>query len=75
MGRLTTNQIRLLEWLNREDYSQLGACFGPDLKALVDAGYAQVFPPDADPLKATYDIVSSTVRGRQALKEANNDTD
>lgn len=39
---LNADEISLLHWLSREDFSQYGECFGKSLDSLVERGFAQL---------------------------------
>jgi len=78
--KLTKSEKDLLLWLNREDYSQYGECFGKDLDSLLRQGLAQVHGPGEhqsgfiaqDPLGSKgqmYLAVSLTKLGVQVVRQ------
>lgn len=62
---LTSSQRFLLEWLAKEDVSQLGECKGADLDVLVLHGLASVPHPEND-----FSGVSLTDEGQRLARIA-----
>jgi hypothetical protein len=79
MSELGEDEIDLLTWLSREDFSQYGECHGATLNKLITKGLAQVHEPGehqgfiANDFSGTkgpmYRAVSLTDAGRATLKE------
>ena len=74
MTDLTKNEIYLLRWLGKEDFSQYGECHGLSLDSLIVRGFAQVHGPGehqqfiAKGTTMMYRAVSLTDAGIAALK-------
>lgn len=61
----------LLEWLSKEDVSQLGECRGPAFDDLLRMGFAEFVDPPSDTACLTgYEGVRATDAGREWLKGA-----
>jgi len=76
IATLSHREKMLLEWLNKEDYSQYGECHGPALDQLIQKGLATVHAEGAHQGSfisrgrgIMYRAVSLTKAGREAAKE------
>lgn len=74
-AELSTDQIALLRWLGKEDFSQYGECCGRALDRLIELGLAQhhertgrdnTFIAKGDAVH--FDAVSVTDAGREFLR-------
>lgn len=67
--RLSNSEAFLLNWLGREDVSQMGECQGIDLDRLVSLGLAEVVPSQAGKQRGIeYNLVRLTEDGRAVLE-------
>lgn len=64
---LTKSQRFLVEWLSREDWSQVGECKGADLDHLISEGLAEYGPHS--PRGDDYRVVRLTATGHEAARQ------
>lgn len=66
MEKMTSGTRFLLDWLAKEDWSQVGECSGPELDYLLEHRLAEYGP--ANPRGNDFRSVRLTDAGREALK-------
>lgn len=65
---LTSHELFLLDWLNKEDSSHFGECEGQQLTVLVNMGLAEIGQPP-EGRHPHYSPVRLTAAGRAMLRE------
>lgn len=48
MSDLTLDELDLLDWLSKEDFSQYGECDGPSLDGLIAKGLAELMGEETE---------------------------
>lgn len=66
---LSKDEIFVLEWLTKEDFSLLGECKGAALAGLVGRGFAHIGPIPVGRTDPNYRLASLTDAGWSAFKE------